>query len=250
VNPLTWRVEHFVEIDSTNTWLAQQARGGAPEGLVAYADYQSAGRGRMERQWESPLGASLLTSILLRPSDPAVSGQLVVAAVALSARAAIAELAGLTPSLKWPNDLLVGDAKLAGILTELVITPEHTSYVVGIGINLTHNGPSHVTSTSVQAASGVVLAPAELLDHLLRELQTRRAQLDTAAGRDALRAEYRAALATLGRTVRVERHDDVLIGVATDVDDEGQLLVNVSGETHVVNVGDVVHVRPHEENAS
>jgi BirA family transcriptional regulator, biotin operon repressor / biotin---[acetyl-CoA-carboxylase] ligase len=120
VERLTWRVEHLSEIDSTNRWLVERAKEGADEGLVVYADFQSAGRGRLERPWEAPARSSLLCSILLRPELDVDHLQLVVAAVALAARAALVRLCGLRPDLKWPNDLVVGPKKLAGLLCEVV----------------------------------------------------------------------------------------------------------------------------------
>jgi BirA family biotin operon repressor/biotin-[acetyl-CoA-carboxylase] ligase len=250
VSPIIWRIEHFDEIDSTNTWLAQRALEGAPEGLVAVADFQSAGRGRLDRRWESPPGASLLCSILLRPNVAPDQLQLVVACVALAARAALVRLSGVRPALKWPNDLIVGDAKIAGLLAEIVAVDERLAVVVGIGVNLTHEGPANVVSTSVRAESGVTITPPALLDILLDELEARRASLDSSDGQATLRDEYQRALVTLGRLVRVERTNDVLVGLATSVDEFGQLIVVVNGEEVAVTVGDVVHVRVPEGEQS
>jgi BirA family biotin operon repressor/biotin-[acetyl-CoA-carboxylase] ligase len=250
VSPIVWRIEHFNEIDSTNTWLAQRALEGAPEGLVAVADFQSAGRGRLDRRWESPPGASLLCSILLRPDVAPDQLQLVVACVALAARAALVRLSGVRPALKWPNDLIVGDAKIAGLLAEIVAVDERLAVVVGIGVNLTHEGPANVVSTSVRAESGVTITPPALLDILLDELEARRALLDSSDGQAILRDEYQRALITLGLLVRVERTNDVLVGLATSVDEFGQLIVVVDGEEVAVTVGDVVHVRVHEREQS
>lgn len=246
MNPIVWRVEHFEEIDSTNSWLAQKAANGAPEGLVAYADFQTAGRGRLDREWVSPPGASLLCSILLKAPLGVNELQLVVAAVALSARAALVRLSGVRPDLKWPNDLIVDDAKLAGLLAEAVVTPDGLATVVGIGINLTDVGPSHVLSTSVLDESGLTIAPRALLDILLYELEHRRDLLESVDGRTKLRAEYEKALATIGRRVRVERSADVLVGDARKVDGSGRLVVDVDGVEMVFSAGDVVHVRLHE----
>lgn len=246
MNPIVWRVRHFEEIDSTNSWLVEEAKNGAREGLVAYADFQNAGRGRLDRQWESPPGTSLLCSILLRAPVQPDELQLVVATVALSARAALVRLCGVRPSLKWPNDLMVGDAKLAGLLAEIVITDDGLATVVGIGVNLTHAGPIHVNATSVLAESGLTIAPRALLDILLEELEHRRARLESQRGRAEIRAEYEKALATLGQRVRVERSDDVLVGEARRVDESGRLVVEVDGVEMTFSVGDVVHVRRHE----
>ena len=237
-----WRVEHFEEIDSTNAWVIAQARAGAGEGLVAHADYQSAGRGRLDRRWEASAGTALLCSLLLRPKLEVEELQLCVAAVALSARSALAALGGVRPGLKWPNDLIIDDAKVAGLLAEVVTTDAGVAVVVGIGVNLTER-PAAGTATSVLEASGVTLHSRVLLDHLLEEMVWRRPLLDDASGRQQLADEYAANLVTLGQPVRVERRDDVLHGVAQRVDDSGQLIVRVASGDVTVMAGDVIHLR-------
>jgi BirA family biotin operon repressor/biotin-[acetyl-CoA-carboxylase] ligase len=241
---LIWRVEHFKEIDSTNSWLAAQARSGAPEGLVAYCDFQSAGRGRLDRQWHAPPRSSLLCSILLRPNLSVDQLQLVVGAVALSIRAALVRLCGLRPGLKWPNDLVVGDEKLAGLLAEIVTTPEGPAAVVGLGLNLTES-PQDVAATDVLHETGITLSARGLLDIFLEELEWRYLEILHDHGRVELRREYERALVTLGHTVRVERADGDLVGEALGVDECGRLIVDVEGQEMVFSTGDVVHVRPH-----
>ena len=247
---MIWRIEHFREIDSTNSWLVNEAVNGAPEGTVAYADFQSEGRGRLDRRWVSPPGASLLCSILLRAPVEADQLHLVVAAVALSARAALVRLSGVRPSLKWPNDLLVGNAKLAGLLGEVVVTSDGLALVVGIGINLTDAGPSDVLATSVLDSSGVTITPRALLDILLEELEHRRMLLDSPEGRELVRHEYERALATLGQHVRIERSGGSLFGVARSIDASGQLLVEIDGVVTTFNAGDVVHLRHSEADSN
>jgi BirA family transcriptional regulator, biotin operon repressor / biotin---[acetyl-CoA-carboxylase] ligase len=246
VNSIVWRIEHFDEIDSTNTWVAQKANEGVLEGLVAVADFQSAGRGRLERTWESSRGSSLLCSILLRPDINPDQLQLVVACVALAARAAIVRLSGVRPALKWPNDLIVGDAKLAGLLAEIVSVDERLAVVVGIGVNLTYDGPENVRATSVRAESGVTISAPALLDILLDELEPRRERLDSVEGRTQIREEYLRALATLGQIVSVEQQSGSVIGTATSIDEMGQLVLVVDGREIAFSSGDVVHVRPHD----
>jgi BirA family biotin operon repressor/biotin-[acetyl-CoA-carboxylase] ligase len=227
VSPFVWRVEHFDEIDSTNTYLRQLVTDDLPEGHVVLSDFQHAGRGRLDRAWIATPRSSLLCSILLRPPLKASQLQLVVAAVALSTRVALERLSGLRAQLKWPNDLVVGENKLAGLLAEVVDTPHGFAVVVGLGVNLTFEGPDN-------------------LDILLEELEARRLQLESEAGRAALRREYERALSTIGRTVRVEQPRATYVGRATGVDDAGQLLVDVDGTLTTFDVGDVVHVRSEE----
>ena len=240
---MIWRVEHFEEIDSTNSWLVEAAKNGAPEGTVVYADYQSAGRGRLDRRWVSKPGASLLCSILVRAPVELDQLHLVVAAVALAARAALVRLSGVRPSLKWPNDLLVEESKLAGLLGEVVVTSDGVALVVGIGVNLTDAGPSEANGTSVLDVSGVTITPRALLDILLEEFESRRGMLETSEGREVLREEYGRALVTLGQEVRVERLEGSVHGVARGVDVLGQLVVEIDGELTTINVGDIIHLR-------
>jgi BirA family biotin operon repressor/biotin-[acetyl-CoA-carboxylase] ligase len=246
VDPTVWRVEHFEEIDSTNTYVKDRAA--EPEGLVALADFQTAGRGRMDRRWVAPARSSLLCSILLTPSLEPDQLQLVVAVVALSARSALERLSGLRADLKWPNDLVVGTDKLAGLLAEIVSDGRELRVVVGIGVNLTFEGPEEVEATSVRAQTGLTIAPRALLDILLEEIDVRRASLNDATGRRALREEYIGALATIGQHVRVEQSQQTLEGIAIGVDDEGRLLVDSAGVVRAFSVGDVVHVRASEQS--
>ncbi|MGC2486221.1 MAG: biotin--[acetyl-CoA-carboxylase] ligase [Acidimicrobiales bacterium] len=244
MEPTIWRVEHFEEIDSTNTYL--KGRADEAEGLVAFADFQSAGRGRLDRSWESPARSSLLCSLLFRSALDPTELQLVVALVALSARSAIERLSGLRASLKWPNDLVVGENKLAGLLAEVVAEGAELAVVVGIGVNLTYEGPQGAPATSVRAETGLTITPRALLDILLEEIDTRRSLLESKSGRAALRAEYVNALATLGQWVRVEQSEGEVFGRALGVDPQGRLQVEVEGDVAVFAVGDVVHVRASE----
>jgi BirA family transcriptional regulator, biotin operon repressor / biotin---[acetyl-CoA-carboxylase] ligase len=242
VDQLVWRVEHFSAIDSTNSWLSQQAVDGSPEGLVAFSDYQSLGRGRLDRAWHAPERSALLCSLLFRPSAGVDQLQLVVAAVALSARAALVRLCGLRPGLKWPNDLLVEDRKLAGLLADVVTTPDGLAVVVGLGLNLTAS-PDDVAATDVLGETGITLSARALLDIVLEEIEWRYWQSQNVEARADLRREYENALVTVGQQVRVERLNDVLLGVARGVDESGRLLVDVDGVTMTFSTGDVVHVR-------
>src|SRR5947207_2099632 len=131
-------VRRFAELDSTNRHALELARQGVPEGLVVVADHQTAGRGRLDRTWEAPPGSSLLVSVLLRPAlEPELVHQVVMAA-ALGLADAVGEVAGFTPELKWPNDLVVGDRKLAGLLAER--EPGSAAFrpavIVGAGVNV------------------------------------------------------------------------------------------------------------------
>jgi BirA family biotin operon repressor/biotin-[acetyl-CoA-carboxylase] ligase len=239
-----WDVRRFDVIDSTNAYLVAEARPDGPDGLVAVADYQTAGRGRLDRRWEAPNGASLLASFLLRPSCANEELHLCTAAVALAAAEACAVVAAVHPALKWPNDLLVGEAKLAGVLAEVVLTGARPAVVVGLGLNVAWPGPDGVGGTCLNDLSPEPVDRVALLDALLAALSPRRTQLDTATGRRVLAAELRACCATLGQRVRVVLAGDILIGTAEAVDDTGRLIVRTATGMRTVSAGDVVHLRP------
>ncbi|MGI8791909.1 MAG: biotin--[acetyl-CoA-carboxylase] ligase [Acidimicrobiales bacterium] len=245
---IDWDIRRFAEIDSTNTWLLGRARAGAPEGLVAVADHQSAGRGRLGRVWEAPPAANLLVSVLLRPKGlPPERRHLVVACVALAARQACLGLAGVEVDLKWPNDLLVGGAKLAGILAE----SDGDAVVVGMGLNVgwappgacslaaLSENPDSGSPVSGSPVSGSPVSPSTVLDAVLEGLATRYESGDW----DAVAADYRRACVTVGTEVRVELADETFTGTAADINDDGHLLVDTAACIRTVTVGDVVHLR-------
>jgi BirA family biotin operon repressor/biotin-[acetyl-CoA-carboxylase] ligase len=236
-------VTRVAAIGSTNDDLAAAARSGAPSGAVLVADHQTAGRGRLGRRWESPPGASLLVSVLLRPSREA-AGRLhgATQAVALAARAACADVGGFTPELKWPNDLLYEDRKLAGILAEGVADGGVlTAVVIGMGLNVAWPVEPTEDIVAAEYVAGRTLDRDTLLDAFLRHLTGFVHQWEYDP--DALRDAYRSALGTLGRTVRVETPSATLTGVAVDVTPSGALVVESEGANHEVSAGDVIHLR-------
>jgi BirA family transcriptional regulator, biotin operon repressor / biotin---[acetyl-CoA-carboxylase] ligase len=275
--PGLWRdIRAVAETGSTNTDVLALARSGEPEGLVLAAERQTAGRGRLGREWVSPPGTGLTFSVLLRPAPvPASLLGWVPLLAGLAASAAVAEVAAANTRLKWPNDLLAGGAKLAGILAE----GGNGAVVVGLGINVSQRpaelpGPG-ATSLLVLAgarerAAGapgggdagapgpggdpgrtglVVPGREELLAAVLGELaRWYLAWRDQAAPGDAgacgLRAEYLLRSATVGREVTVTLPGGrVLAGLACGVDELGRLELRSGGAVQAVSAGDVVHVR-------
>jgi BirA family transcriptional regulator, biotin operon repressor / biotin---[acetyl-CoA-carboxylase] ligase len=239
-----WDVRRFEEIDSTNAYLRREARDGAPEGAVAVAGHQSAGRGRMDRRWESPAGASLLASVLFRPAFDPSELHLCTAAVALAAAEACRHVAGVGAVVKWPNDLLVGEAKLAGVLAEAAFVDTSCAVVVGLGLNIDWPGPEGVGGTCLNELSSTPVDRDLLLETFLQALSSRRALLDSAPGRREVAAELRQRCATLGQRVRVELAAQAVVGVAVELDDAGHLIVQTATGTQTVTAGDVVHLRP------
>ncbi|HZU74655.1 MAG TPA: biotin--[acetyl-CoA-carboxylase] ligase [Acidimicrobiales bacterium] len=238
-------VRWFPEIGSTNTYLLEEARQGAPEGVVALAGVQTAGRGRLGRTWVAPPGSSLLLSILLRPALSVERLHLVNAAVAMATADACLQAAGVEPELKWPNDLLVGSRKLAGVLAELETTAGSLAVVVGVGLNV--NWPTELpaelaeVATSLNHVCGAEVDRAQVLVALLLALEDRYAALVGDPARVA--SEYRSRCSTIGRTVRVDLAGESFTGTALDVSDDGHLIVDVGACMRQVTAGDVVHLR-------
>jgi BirA family biotin operon repressor/biotin-[acetyl-CoA-carboxylase] ligase len=246
-----WReLDLRAETGSTNADAAGAAAAGAPEGLIVVAEQQTAGRGRRDRQWVSPPRAGLTVSVLLRPAG-VPSGRWgwlpLLAGVAL--RDAVHRITELDATLKWPNDLLVHDAKCAGILAEVT----GDAVVIGMGLNVTTRvgelpPVTGLPATSLQIAGAKSTDREPLLKALLRGLaQWYAGWRDT--GGDAemcgLLGAYRRGSSTIGRQVRVELPGGAdLSGTATDVDADGQLVIrSADGYVHRVSAGDVRHVR-------
>jgi BirA family biotin operon repressor/biotin-[acetyl-CoA-carboxylase] ligase len=245
-----WDIHWLAEVDSTNTYVRDRARRGEPSGLVAVADHQTAGRGRLDRRWESPPGANLLASVLLRPGCGAEDVHLCAGAVALAGADACAEAAGVEPVLKWPNDLLLDGAKLAGVLAEAEFTgPDLSAVIVGIGINVAWPGPPEAGGTCLDEVGGTAqrVDRRVLLDCLLAALEPRFELLQEAVGRRNLADEVRKRCATLGQRVRVILAGEELIGRADAIDDAGRLVVETASGPRPVSAGDVVHLRPDQD---
>ena len=244
---------------STNADVSQAAQRGEPEGLIVVAEEQTAGRGRRDRQWTSPPRAGLYLSVLLRPGEPhdgfgwrgaplpAYGWLPLLAGVALVE--AVQQITQLDASLKWPNDLLIGDAKGAGILAEVV----GDAVVLGIGLNVSTRldelpvNPSGLRATSLALAGAKHTDRDPLLRALLRGMARWYAGWRETGG-DAelcgLLAAYRRACSTIDRDVRVQLPSgDELLGRATTVDGSGQLVVRTDDGEQRVSAGDVLHVR-------
>jgi BirA family biotin operon repressor/biotin-[acetyl-CoA-carboxylase] ligase len=231
-------VRWFDRLDSTNRVLMEEAARGAPEGIVVVADEQSHGRGRLGRRWEAPAGASLLVSVLLRPAVPAERTGLLTMAAGLAAIEGVAQLSGIDARLKWPNDVVVADRKLAGILAE----KSGDAVVLGIGVNVRWDSfPDELAAiaTACNQESDRVVDRQDLLVAWLNAFEARLRAPDTVLG------DARRRSATIGRMVCVELPGSSVIGAARALTDDGHLVVrDAEGRDHVVAAGDVVHLRP------
>ena len=241
-------VRVFEELDSTNRYLVEEAGRGALDGTVAVARYQTAGRGRRDRRWDAQPDGALLMSVLVRPEVPPNRYFLVTAALALAGCEA-AESFGVVPVIKWPNDLLVGERKLAGILAQAFDAGGVPAIVIGIGLNLvplpsgSDAAPPSTSMTGERPRGSPILSPVDLVAPVLEHFEQNYGQaLESPA---ILMAQYRQRCATLARDVRVTLMRGAIEGRAVDVDDSGALLVRQSnGREMAVTVGDTVHLRP------
>ncbi len=251
------QVDVVARTGSTNADLMAAAVAGAPDRTVLVAEHQEAGRGRLARSWVAPPGSGLTVSVLFRPAGVSASRfswlpLLAGLAVLDTVRAFTAAPAGL----KWPNDLLMGERKVAGILAEVADPSSRVgggpSVVVGIGLNVDAAPPDQPGATSLVAEAGRGIDRATVLVELLTRLAEREAAWRGGRGdpdTTRLRADYRAGCASLGSRVRVELPGGTSVtGVAEDVDADGRLLLlEPGGHRRAVAAGDVVHLRPTAE---
>lgn len=245
---------------STNADLLARVTGdaAAPEGQVLVAEEQTAGRGRIGRTWTSVPGASLTFSVLLRPAAVPAARRgwlsLLTGVAVVSAVRSVTDggsSGGVDAVLKWPNDVLVGERKLAGILAEQ--SPDGSAVVVGVGINVATTAgalpaaPAGLPATSLLVEDAPVPREALLLE-VLRQFERwyTAFRADPDPVRTGLLDAYRPLCVTLGRQVRVELPVGRFVtGTARDIDTDGRLLVADGSGSHplAISAGDVIHVR-------
>ncbi|HVF11922.1 MAG TPA: biotin--[acetyl-CoA-carboxylase] ligase [Actinomycetota bacterium] len=231
-------IRWFETIGSTNREAAEWARAGAVPGSVIVSDEQTAGRGRLDRSWFSPSKQGLFFSVILEPGGSSES----LGVVGLAAAVALHEVLrtkGIHASVKWPNDVLIGGRKVAGILSESVSLADGRSpVVVGIGLNV---GMSSFPGNLAQVATSLLIETGELFDReeLLQEILSESDR--TMVGFPASVIDrYRPICSTIGREVRIQTASGSMDGVAADVDERGGLVLK---DGTVVHAGDVIHLR-------
>ena len=240
------RVYRYETVGSTNTELMALARQGAAEGTVVLARQQTAGRGRMGRSFQSPAGKGLFFSVLWRPDCAPEKLLPLTALSAVAVCRAVQRVTGVRPQIKWPNDLVLGGRKLAGILTEMSLEGEsgHVSHVVvGIGINV-HQQPEDFTgevadiATSLDLSLGGKVCRARLAAALLEEMDyLRREVLFTP---ERWLADYRVACLNVGRTVRLLQGNARETVQALRIDEQYGLVVrHEDGSVETVRSGEV-----------
>ncbi len=233
--------EHHASLGSTNDRAALWLREGGPHGLVVTADTQSAGRGRNGRVWSSPAGGNLYVSMGLRIRSARRDLSALGLVVGLGLYEGLGPIEGL--GLKWPNDLLVGERKLAGVLCESRWADD-VEIVVGFGVNVRRDGidPSLLQRAVTLEELGASMSRPALLARLLESLE-RRLDGFLMLGFDEHRQPYLDANVQIGQRVRVVSGEDAFEGVATDIDAGGALRVETADGVRTVHAGDVTRVR-------
>jgi len=246
---MRWRqLDVLAETGSTNADLLARAEAGADiDGSVLLAEYQSAGRGRHGRQWTAPPRTQVALSVgVAGGSVPRTGWGWLPLATGVAVADALAAL-GVEVGLKWPNDVLAGEGKLAGILAE-VASPAPV-IVLGLGLNVTltaEEAPDPVATSLLMLGSSAAGDRTTLVRRILRELAVRVDAWRTAGGADpALVADYQRYSVTLGSRVRASMPGDrEVVGVARAVDETGRLCVDTGGQTVTISAGDITHLRP------
>ena len=234
---------HFArETDSTNLWIKRLAKEGAPEGTLALAEFQSAGRGRLGRSWEVPEGTSVMMSILLRPKFEPQYAPTLTLVMGMAVAKAVKKL-GFDVSIKWPNDVVVSHKKICGILTEMGVRDGKIDYaVIGVGINVNiKEFPEEMAdkATSLYLESGKEFDRSQIPGLVMEAFEEYYEKFAATCDLSGLKEEYESILANYNQPVRVLAKEPYE-GVARGITDGGELLVEKTDGTIVaVSAGEV-----------
>ena len=240
---LAGKTVHFArETDSTNLWIKRLAKEGAPEGTLALAEFQSAGRGRLGRSWEVPEGTSVMMSILLRPKFEPQYAPTLTLVMGMAVAKAVKNL-GFDVSIKWPNDVVVSHKKICGILTEMGVRDGKIDYaVIGVGINVNiKEFPEEMAdkATSLYLESGKEFDRSQIPGLVMEAFEEYYEKFAATCDLSGLKEEYESILANYNQPVRVLAKEPYE-GVARGITDGGELLVEKTDGTIVaVSAGEV-----------
>jgi BirA family biotin operon repressor/biotin-[acetyl-CoA-carboxylase] ligase len=242
-------VHYFHSIESTNSEAYQLAIQGAEEGEVVIAESQKKGRGRLGRHWFSPAFLNLYLSVILRPQIPPHQASLITLMAAVAASDAIRRYSGLLPRIKWPNDILLKNRKVAGLLNEIYSEMDRIHFVIlGIGVNLNMDGRMFSkeirgVATSLKREMGQTVSRKTFLRFLLEELERWYAIFLKEGGASVLKA-WRERAKIKGKKVKVTSFGETLSGVAVDIDSDGALILEMKdGKRKRIVAGDVEYYR-------
>ncbi|MBV9242870.1 MAG: biotin--[acetyl-CoA-carboxylase] ligase [Acidobacteria bacterium] len=238
-----FQLVHFNTLDSTNREAADQARAGAAEGLTIVADEQTAGRGRQGREWASATGSGAYFTTILHPRVEVRHFTLIPLMAAVAVYDALLERWHIGPDIKWPNDVLVDEKKIAGILAEMVDTPTGNAIVVGIGINLRAADPE-LNATAIEGESKVLVARDEVVLAVLEQLGTLYTRLHEKPA--SILDEWSSRSSYFdGKAVNVDLgNNDSFSGVTCGLEENGALRVrDRHGSVRIVQAGDLTRLR-------
>jgi BirA family transcriptional regulator, biotin operon repressor / biotin---[acetyl-CoA-carboxylase] ligase len=233
------KVIYFESLDSTMEAARRESIWGAPAGTVVIADEQTAGRGRLKRTWISPRGG-LTLSVILRPNLEYLPYLIMIASLAVAR--SIENVTGLSPQIKWPNDVLISDKKVCGILIENDIRKNSlVSSVIGIGINVNVHIPDYPEISSLASSlsdqTGIIVSRLDILQQLLIEMERLYGSLPNS---DSIFQQWKNRLVTLGQSVQVTQGDVIYCGFAESVSADGSLLLrSTEGDLIKIFAGDV-----------
>ena len=238
-------IHYFHSIDSTNSKAYQLAIQDAEEGEVVIAELQVKGRGRLGRYWFSPAFLNLYLSVILRPQIPPHQASLITLMAAVATANAIEKYSGLLPLIKWPNDILIRDRKVAGLLNEIHSEMDRIHFVIlGIGVNLNMDGKMFSkeirgVATSLKREMGQTISRKAFLQSLLEELESWYEIFLKEGGAPVLKA-WRDRAKIEGKRVRVTSFGETLSGVAVDIDSDGAMILETKdGKRKRIVAGDV-----------
>ncbi|MBX3296083.1 MAG: biotin--[acetyl-CoA-carboxylase] ligase [Acidobacteria bacterium] len=244
------RILTYDSLGSTNTEALEMARKGADEGLCIIAREQTAGRGRHGRTWVSEQEAGLYFSIVLRPSLPPESLPLITLMAGVSVHETLSEL-GLSPDIKWVNDVLIDEKKISGILAETTMTDKGLAVILGIGINIRRtNFPPELADRAMSIEDSVshpeqVPSSAQLATTLTDAIRHFYAQLTAPGGPEVTIGEWRSRSSYYsGKRVSVRSFGEMLTGTTEGLEPNGALRLRKSdGDIVVIQAGDVEQLR-------
>ncbi|MBP7215870.1 MAG: biotin--[acetyl-CoA-carboxylase] ligase, partial [Candidatus Omnitrophica bacterium] len=239
------KIYYFDEVSSTMDVAMQLALKGAVEGTVVLSELQTKGRGRLGRNWFSPRYKGIYFSLILKPAISPNQAAVLTLLSAVSICQAIRQITGVEAQIKWPNDILIQQKKVAGILTEIQAEMDEIHCViVGVGINVNNEKKSLISqATSLKEHIGGVVNRVELLQAIFNALEKNYLHFQEKGSRFIIQ-QWREYSVTLGRRVKIYSHREHVEGEAIDIDADGALLLrNDAGLTQKILSGDVVHCR-------
>jgi BirA family biotin operon repressor/biotin-[acetyl-CoA-carboxylase] ligase len=239
----------FDTVNSTNTYAMELADMGYPDGTVIIADAQTGGKGRLGRKWLSPQGKNLYMSIILRPVILPRDAAILTLMSAVACASAIKQLSSVPTSIKWPNDIMVSDKKLGGILTEIKADMDRILHaVIGIGININLEAgdmPDEIKAcaTSIKNELGNAQSRTLIAIEIIKELE-RWYSILLNGGKKSVIEEWLKLSSTIGRAVKVTVGNNVFTGIAETIDEEGMLMLKLPDNTvKKISAGDVTILR-------